>query len=219
MKRKIICIFFALFLTTLGNFIGIAGDEENPEIIDNEEDCFGSFITHPNRFKIFHAIGILTMDSYDFIDITSAWFYEKYDEPDYLFAALKLKDLEIISQRAIYSIHWKYNGITYAVGSHIHHYGTNSSFFAGLDRRFNFNFKECEGNYDFENDIVSFKINKDFIGNPQTDDVLINTWAWAALRFNFEALTILFSNGELVKDAAPFIENNDDYGADYIIKY
>jgi hypothetical protein len=32
-------------------------------------------------------------------------------------------------------------------------------------------------------------------------------------------LTLLFSKGELVKDAAPFLENNQDYGKDYIIQY
>jgi hypothetical protein len=220
LKRKNICILFsALILASLINYIVIAGDEENPEIIDDEEDLFGSFIEHPIRLKIFQAIGILKIDNYDSIDIKSAWFYEESDNPDYLFGAIKINDLQIISQRAVYSIHWKYNGLPYAVGSHIYNNGKNSSFFVGLDKRFNFNFKECEGNYNFENDIVTFKFKKEFVGNPKPGDILKYTWAWTAIRFNFEALTILFSDGELVKDAAPFILDNNQYGENYIIKY
>ena len=64
-----------------------------------------------------------------------------------------------------------------------------------------------------------FKLKKEYAGNLQQGDILTNTWAWTALRFNFEPMTILFSNGELVKDGAPFIEDNKDYGADYIIQY
>ena len=88
-----------------------------------------------------------------------------------------------------------------------------------IDKRLNWNFEDAEGYYDIENDIVTFKFKKEFIGNPQPGDVLTNTWAWTALRFNFEPFTILFSDGELVKDAAPFIESHEDYGEDYIIKY
>ena len=73
--------------------------------------------------------------------------------------------------------------------------------------------------FDFENDIITFKFRKEFAGDLQRGDVLTNTWAWTALRFNYEPMTILFSNGELVKDAAPFIESNTDYGKDYIIQH
>jgi hypothetical protein len=62
-------------------------------------------------------------------------------------------------------------------------------------------------------------MDKKFIGDPQPGDLLIRTFAWTALRFNFEPLSLLFSDGELVKDAAPFIENNSDYGRNYQIVY
>jgi hypothetical protein len=161
------------------------------------------------------------MDSYNFLDIKSAWFYEESDEPDYLFASIKLNDLEEISQRAVYSIHWKFNDVKYAVGSHIYNNGLNISSFIGFDKHFGIfcKFKDAECNYDFENDIITFKIKKEYAGNLQKGDILTNTWAWTALRFNYEPMTILFSNGELVKDAAPFIESSKDYGRDYTIQY
>jgi hypothetical protein len=66
---------------------------------------------------------------------------------------------------------------------------------------------------------VAFKINKIDIGDPQEGEILTRTYAWTALRFNFEPLCLLLGDGELVKDGAPFIESYDEYGRDYIIQY
>jgi hypothetical protein len=222
MQKKIFSILGSMLLiSTIMSINVFAGSEEDPEIIDNEADWFGSFIDHPIRYQLFHAIGLLPMETFDFLDIKSAWFFEESDEPDYLFASLKLKNLEKISQRAVYSIHWTFNGERYTIGSHIYNNGLNSSCIVGLDRHFSLfsKFRDAESNYDFENDIITFKFKKEYVGNLQQGDILTNTWAWTALRFNYEPMTILFSNGELVKDAAPFIESNTDYGRDYIIQH
>ena len=222
MRKKIFSILISmLFLLTIISVNVIAGSEEDPEIIDNEDDWFGSFIDHPIRYQLFHSIGLLPMETFNFLDIKSAWFHEDSEEPDYLFVSIKLNDLEVISQRAVYSIHWKFNGLRYAIGSHIYNNGFNSSCFVGFDRHFNIfsKFRDAESDYDFENDIITFKFKKEYAGNLQQGDILTNTWAWTALRFNYEPMTILFSNGELVKDAAPFIENNNDYGKNYIVQY
>lgn len=222
MKRKIIGIFVCMLLVaTILPITGtvIAGDEENPEIEDKEngDDLFGTLIEYPNRLRTKIALLLLDLKSFDFMDIDSAWFFEDENESDYLHIAVKLKDLEFINQRAIYSVHWIFNGVNYVVGSHATRYGENISYFVGVDRSRGLH--EVGGNYDIENNIVTFKFNKEFIGNPQPGDVLTNTWAWTALRFTNELITLFFSSGELVKDAAPFIENYDDYGQDYIIKY
>ena len=95
MKEKFIIILICIvFFVSIISLNVIAGDEENPEIIDNEDDWFGSFINHPIRYNIFHAIGLLPMESFDFLDIKSAWFFEKSNEPDYLYTSLKLKNLD-----------------------------------------------------------------------------------------------------------------------------
>jgi hypothetical protein len=219
MKKIIVIILISLLFVL--SFKVLAGDINDPEIVDEEDDLFGSFIDHPIRFQIFQSIGLLTMDSFSFMDIKSAWFFEKSDEPNYLFASLYVKDLDVISQRVVYTIHWTFDGVRYAVGSHIYNNGKNSSCKVGFDRHLSIfcNFKDGESYYDFENDIITFKFKKEYAGNLQQGDVLTNTFAWTALRFNFERMTILFSDGELVKDAAPFIENSKDYGRYYVIKY
>jgi hypothetical protein len=222
MHKKIIPILVSmLFIITVISINVFAGSEEDPEITDVEDDIFGSFIKHPIRYQLFHAIGLLNMDNFDFLDIKSAWFYEESDEPEYLFASIKLNDLDVVSQRVVYSIHWKLDGERYAVGSHLYNDGLNSSCFVGFDRHFSLfsNFKPAEVFFDLEEDIVTFKFSKLYAGDLQVGDILTDTWAWAALRFNYEPMTILFSDGELVKDAAPFIEDDKDYGRDYVIQY
>lgn len=220
MKKKIVGILACILLiTTLLPTIGLAGDENDPEITDNLNDQYGALIEYPTRIRTRIALALLQMNSFDFIDIDSAWFYENESQSDYLFAALKLQDLTIIPQRAIYSIHWTFDGVAYAVGSHLFNNGQNSSCFVGLDKRLNFQWQDAEVTYDFDNNIVTFKMEKKFIGKPEPGDMLMKTFAWTALRFNFEPVCLLFSDGELVKDCAPFIESNQDYGRNYKIIY
>jgi hypothetical protein len=78
---------------------------------------------------------------------------------------------------------------------------------------------KAEVTYNHEKDTVTFKINKQYFGDPQPGDLITKTWAWTALRFNFEPLCLVFSDGELVKDAAPFLENHNEYGKDYVIQF
>ena len=225
MKRKIIGIFICtLLIATMLPITGtvIAGSEEDPEINDEEQedwDICGPFISNPYLFKIFSLLGVFDIESFDVIDIVSAWFYECSDNPDYLYAAVKVEDLIFINQRTIYSVHWTYNGKNYGVGSHTHSDGQQISCFGGEDRTRNLYEAECI--YDLENNIITFKINKEFVGNPQPGEMLTDTWAWTALRFTFEPLTWLFL-GELAKDYAPGVDEETyepEYGRDYIIKY
>ena len=220
MKKKIIGLFFCMLLaTTILPITAMAGDENDPEITDNLNDQFGPLVDYPTRVRTKIALTLLQMNSFDFIDIYSAWFYENEFEPNYLYAALKLKDLSVNPQRAIYTIHWKCNGVPYAVWSHLYNNGQNYTSSVGVDRRFNYRWHDAEVTYDFNRSIVTFKMDKKYIGNPQPGDLLIRTFAWTALRFNFEPLTLLFGSGELIKDAAPFLENNTDYGRDYVIQF
>jgi hypothetical protein len=220
MKRKIIGLFVcALLITTILPLTAMAGDENDPEITDNQDDQFGALLEYPTRIRTRIALTLLQIDSFDFVDINSAWFYENESESGYLYAALKLKDLSVNPQRAIYTIHWKCNGVPYAVWSHLYNNGQNCTSSVGVDRRFNYRWHDAEVTYDFNRSIITFKMDKKNIGDPQPGDTLIKTFAWTALRFNFEPLSLLFSDGELVKDAAPFIENNTDYGRNYQILY
>lgn len=216
MKKKIISIFFCMLLATSifsMTFIVIAGDEENPEIVDEEDDLFGTFIIFPTLFKIFTKLKIFDIYSYDFMDIKSAWFYENHDKPDHLFTAIKLKDLVFINQRAIYAMRWIFNDVMYASAVHIYSNGNNIWSVAGIvliPYRKGI-YTEIDCSIDINDSIIRFEIPKNLIGNPEAGDVLTNTDAWTGLRFIFEPFTYPFG-GEVAKD-------HSYYGEDYIVQF
>jgi len=215
MKKIIIFSIIAMLIVSmpLSTYVS-AGNEEDPEIVDETNDLFGIFALKPNVYNFFTKLKIFNMESLDFMDITSAWFYENQDKPDYLYTAIKLKNLELINQRTIYAMHWEFNNKNYAVGVHVYSNGETQGFFAGqtfgIFNRYGPN-HNASGIFDIENDVVLFEISKDVIGNPEPGDILTKTDAWTGLRFIFEPLTIPFG-GEVAKDWA-------GYGTDYVIQY
>ena len=93
MNNKLIGIFFCMILiTTILPLTVIAGDETNPEIVDDVGDT---------------PLGLL--------DIEAAWFYEQINEPDYLFTSMKIHHLKE-NYNAVFSIRWYYNCEKYAAG-------------------------------------------------------------------------------------------------------
>ena len=220
MKEKIIVISICM-LFLVSAFTVSAGDESDPEIIDDEEenfDLFGPLIDNQLIQRIFVRFQIFNLEDFDAIDIVSSWIYENSQEPNYLFAAVKVKNLEYMSQRGVFTVHWRYNDKNWGVGSHIHSSGQYINCFAGEDHTSAKT--QAEVNYDLENNIVTFKLAKDSVGDPQPGEVLTNTWSWACLRFTFEPLSWIFG-GEMAKDYAPGLTDigNADYGRDYTIKY
>ena len=197
MKRKIIGIFVCtLLIATMLPITGtvFADDEENPEIVDVTGDT-----------------------DLGFLDIESAWFYEKTDEPDYLFTALKIKDLKE-NFNAVFSIRWAYNDVVYVSGLSTYYY-KDKEFRGGLRQRATYwqwkSMPECIGVFDQNTDIITWKMLKSNIGNPQKGDVLTNTEASAVAGFPLSF--IYFFTGKDYRDFAP--DNYGDYGQDYIIQY
>jgi len=221
MRDKIVVfLVIMLLITTLLPMTGtvLAGDEEHPEIIDGDEnDLFGPLVSDPKLFARLKLLGALEgIESFEFLDIISAWFYEDFNDPDFLLISIKIKDLEFFEDRGIYSVHWRYDDIFYAAGVHTHSNGDFSSFSVGESP--NGPHYSINGYFDLEKNIVTFRVPKIKVGNLQPGDVLTDTWAWTALRFKLEPATWPFG-GELVKDAAPFITDVEDYGEDYVIQY
>ena len=71
MQKKISTILVCMLFITLSFTMNVfAGSEEDPEILDVEDDAV-----------------------FDYLDIISAWFYEMEEEPEYLFTALKIKEI------------------------------------------------------------------------------------------------------------------------------
>jgi hypothetical protein len=212
--KKISGIFICMLLII--SFLSVtdtvlAGNKEDPEIVDEIDDLFGTFIRNPKIFNIFKTFKIFNIENFDFMDIKSAWFYESPDQPDNLCCAIEIKNLEFIKQRTIYAMHWKFNDNSYAVGVHVYTNGEIQSFFAGRTIGRWGKYYEISGNFDLENNIVTFETPKSIIGNPEPGDVLTKTDAWTGLRFIFEPATIPLG-GEVAKDWA-------GYGSDYTIKY
>ena len=197
MKRKIIGIFICtLFIATILpiTITVFAGDEENPEIVDDTGDT-----------------------NLGFLDIKSAWFYENTDEPDYLFTALKIKDLKE-TYNAVFSIRWTYNDVVYVSGLETYYF-RDIEFRSGLRQRATYwqwkSMPDCFGLFDQDTNIITWKILKSNIGSPQKNDVLTNTEASAVAGFPLSF--VYFFTGKDYRDFAP--DRYGDYGQDYIIQY
>ena len=153
---------------------------ENPEIEDRPGDTFG------------------------YLDILSAWFFEDPDEPDYLYIAIEIRNLKI-RLRTVFSVYWTYDGVKYASTMFVGIYGAYWSI-----SYFDEGWKATgsDGSYDLQTGVITMKIQKSKIGDPQQGDKLANTYALAWQKFIFGWIAWL-------ADFAP----DDGYGKDYIIQY
>ena len=207
MKKKIIGILVCmLFITTILPITGsvIAGDENDPEIVDDPET-----------------------DVVDYLDIISAWFYEKAEMPDYLFVGLKVKEISALHPKQHLTVHWEYNGIECAAMMAIGYGEPWFDFAAGYGHGFWFqeHYKRIEGEYNRETGVITMKIPKNVIKNPKQGDVLTNTYALTFERFGFigklgfyrPVITKLLS--ALLQKSLEDIAPNMGYGRDYIIQY
>jgi hypothetical protein len=195
------------------------GDKNDPEIHDEDNDIIGTLVRFHGLFRILQRIGIVPIQSYEFMDITSAWFSEDENEPDYLFTTIKIKDLDYTPLRAIYAVRWTFNEKHYGAACHTHSNGKFKWFAAGRIFGLFDNWAYRKGlikdinncTIDIEKNIITLKIPKNIIGNPNPGDILTETNAWTGLRFISELFTYPFG-GELVKDPT-------SYGNNYIIQY
>jgi len=208
MKRKIIGILICtLLIATILPMTGtvFAGSEEDPEIVDEPDT------------NVVH-----------YLDIVSAWFFEKEEEPTYLFTALKMKEISPYHLKQHLTVHWEHNGIPCASGMHIGYGDPWFDFSAGYGHGWWFkeHYQEITGDYDEETGIIICKIPKSIINNPQKGDILKNTYASAFERFGFigrmgfdrailRSILYLISS----KDVVDFAPESTDYGRDYIIQF
>jgi hypothetical protein len=172
-----------------------AGDEEDPEIEDE--------------------VGEAIIPMYDII---SAWFFEKQDQPEYLFTAMKLRDLSNQKGVAVYSMRWSYLGKEYVCGLDTSLFKDNIYRSGDPKRATTWQWKsmpECEGTYDTIDSIITWKIPKSSIGNPEQGDILEETRAHAVPGFPYNFLYFLI--GRDYRDFAP--QQPNSYGRDYVIQY
>lgn len=209
MRKNVVVIIVMLSSLLMLPFAALAGDEENPEITDSSGDSFGN------------------------IDINSIWFWEKSDDPDFLFVCMKINKPNLYKIQQTFAVFWEYEETIYACGMFIglHILGweiwdagayINSAPGGGPNY-----YPIDKGTYDTSTGIITWKIPKEIIGDPKPGDVLTKTWSNAFQRLGFLGLIgltrplidqiakIVFGNS--LWDYAP---NEDNvYGLDYIIKY
>ncbi len=208
MEKKKIALFLGMMLVcTIVQFNVSAEDENDPEIEDPEGDIIGKLIDHPRLFSILKALKIVDFESLDFIDIISSWFYEIQSEPDFLYTSIKLKDLDLPNQRVVYTLRWMHDGVEFCCCVHILNNGDRSLFSISSD----YGSFDIDGSIDTTKNIITFKIPKESIGNPEPGDVLTNSYTWVGVRFSRETLFTV-AIGELALDYT-------DHGRDYVVRY
>jgi hypothetical protein len=213
MHRKIISIVIItlLILTSLSMLVS-AGLENtsDPIITDEEGDAFG------------------------YLDILEINFFEKETEPNYLFVTMSIAEPSNFKFQQTFAVFWKYKNIQYSCGFGIG-FGIGEKwkiFDAGqYDNQAPYGgpgIYEVYGEYDIGSGIISWKIPKDIIGDPNPNDILTNTYGNAFRRLGFIGrlgfsrpllnfvILMIFDNKlwDGAPDGAPY-----EFGMDYIIKY
>ena len=177
MKKKVLGIFVCMLLVmTLLPITGtvIAGDEEDPEVKDRTSDV-----------KLFGFIGFPLQTFFKYADVVSAWFSEESANPNYLYVSMKVIDLqEKTSFEAIYDVDWVFNNNRYITCVHANPNGYGP-FVIGKDTNGDndFEWDICYGTFDLENNIITWEVPKDVIGNPIKGDKLTYIFPSTHLRF------------------------------------
>lgn len=195
-----------MLMTSISFTITIsAGSEEDPEIED-----------------------VTDTEVAEYLDVLSAWFYEKEDQPEYLFTAIKMKKISLFHLKQHLFISWDHNEVPCASGMIIGYGKPWAVQTAGYGHGWWFeeHYQRVEGDYDPYTGIITCKIPKEIINNPQKGDVLTNTYASAFQRFGFLG-RLGFDRGFLKTmiyhlsgiDLVDFAPEPDGYGRDYIIQY
>jgi len=203
-KKIVSVLVFLLFILLVFPLNVSAGDEENPEIEDEAEN-----------------------DVVDYLNILSAWFYEEADQPDYLFICMKVIEINDKPSKQHLTVKWEYNGIKCSAGLAIGYGEPCFLYQAGWGHGFWFqeHYQEIEGFVNLETGVITFKIPKVLIKNPQKGDVLTKTYAMTFKRFGFIGRigfdrAVLRSLIEiLIKQNLSDFGPNEGYGKDYIIQY
>ena len=177
MIKKVIGIFICLlFLFYALSFVVGAGDPENPEVVDRIRDV-----------KLFGVFTIPSQMEYKYADIVAAWLHEESATPDALFVSLQVRDLEekTESLEAIYSVDWAWNNHLILVNLHINPDGIGS-FDVGRSLDYNDDIEEwitCDGTVNVQQNIITWCVPKEFIGNPPKGATIKNIYPLTSLRF------------------------------------
>jgi len=178
MKKNLISLICCFVVVGLIPQIVNAGDPTNPEITDPKNDVllFGQFSLPIANRMLKH------------IDIISAWFSEKSDEPNFLYITLQLQDVKKIRLMGIYAVDWYYEGIEYAIITIFEHGKVTTAVqIQGTENI------ALEDSYqiDEEQNTITWTIPKEAIGDVTAGDTLNSPVAVGGLRFYSDILANL----------------------------
>jgi hypothetical protein len=183
----------------------LAGDPKNPEVKDRTRDV-----------KLFGLFTLFPQSLFAYIDIVSAWIYEKEDNPGNLYMSLKIMDLKDTTQKydAIYTISWTHKIIPYLANVHIFPTGPTALCAGRWDEQGNdyVDFVICDGDINSSSDIITWIIPKNAIGNPSKGSTITNIVPITTLRYPENSVVPMW---DLFKDF-PW---NAWCRNDYIIQY
>lgn len=192
-------------------FVGLAGNPEDPEIKDKVFDVkFFGFLGGVPQFFVKH------------IDVLSAWFEEDTDKPDHLIVCLKTRNLVEQTEffEALYKVNWIYNHDYYGVILKIHTDGIFIGYQVykelGEDH---YDIHMCDGTFDVKQNIITWVVSKEDIGDPGPGSLLTSTSAGALLR-SWDADTGK-PGADIFKDLTVRLIGplDERYGEDYQIIY
>jgi hypothetical protein len=206
MRKKILGIIIFMLLTTIIlPMTALAGDPENPEVVDRIRDV-----------KLFWFFAIPFQMEYKHADIVAAWLHEESATPDALFVSLRIRDLEekTESLEAIYTVDWAWKMDSYSVCLHIHPDGI-SSFDVGRSLDHNDDIEEwitCDGVINVEQNSITWSVPKEFIGNP---------WKGATIQSIFPTTTLRFTDESGLPQMDLFKDTgwNAKTSKEYVIQY
>ncbi|UCF13520.1 MAG: hypothetical protein JSW06_04480 [Thermoplasmatales archaeon] len=182
MKKLIvpcICIMLVMTITPL-----VASEEIENEF---EKNDFRLDVFHSIRFirkngkipiAIFQSWNPLMQIFLKHLDIVSFSIFEDTDEPEFLYAKMKIRNFKYSEIRSCYAIYWTYNGTRYSIGTNTHTKGEYISSIAGyFDEDDTAHYSIINGEINEEDNTLTWDIPKDLIGNPEAGDQLVKIHA------------------------------------------
>ena len=166
MKQKIVGLFVCMLMVVLVfQMPGTAFSDDVHEITDDEGDT---------RFE--------------YVDVVWASFYENADQPQYLYAALQISNLQE-KKGCVYAIHWYFNDVHYDTALHnglmlppLRFKIWSSDYYDKRTPMKTWNDTLNSGSFDPQNDVIIWTLHKSCIGFPQPGDILTHAYVFTAQR-------------------------------------
>lgn len=228
MKKRIICTFICMLMIALSLQIpttALSDNNVNAEIKKNvNEDSISLKPLIRLTTGVFDDVHEITDPEgdtpFDYIDVVWASFYENSNEPEYLYAALKISNLRDITG-CVYAIHWYFDNVHYDVGFHngiISPYREFKTWSSGCypKQRYidTWNDSLNSGSFDLQNDIIIWKVHKSCIGSPQPGDILTHSSVLTAQSISINRVIQFGRFSKFFSDHSDPLES-----IDYIIQF